>query len=133
MITRRTALALLGSTLLPARSHAPPTASRTSCGRCIEAGKLPALAQRLPAQPAGRQSRRRWAASPASYGGAVRMLIGSQRDIRLMTINGYARLVGYDEKLNFQPDILESFDGRGRPHLHLQDPRRATNGRTASR
>ena len=41
-----------------------------------------------------------------------------------MTINGYARLVGYDEKLNFQPDILESFDGRGRPHLHLQASRR---------
>jgi peptide/nickel transport system substrate-binding protein len=27
-----------------------------------------------------------------------------------MTINGYARLVGYDENLNLQPDILESFD-----------------------
>ena len=40
----------------------------------------------------------------------MRTLIGSQKDIRLMTIYGYARLVGYDEKLNFQPDILESFD-----------------------
>ena len=27
-----------------------------------------------------------------------------------MTIYGYARLVGYDEKLQLQPDILESFD-----------------------
>ena len=38
------------------------------------------------------------------------MLIGSQKDIRMMTINGYARLVGYTEDLQFQPDILESFD-----------------------
>ena len=47
---------------------------------------------------------------PGQYGGVVRMLIGGQRDIRMMTINGYARLVGLDEKLNFQPDILENFD-----------------------
>ena len=44
------------------------------------------------------------------YGGTLRTIIGSQKDIRLMTINGYARLVGYDEQLNMQPDILESFD-----------------------
>jgi peptide/nickel transport system substrate-binding protein len=29
---------------------------------------------------------------------------------RVMTIYGYARLVGYDEKLNMQADILERFD-----------------------
>ena len=34
------------------------------------------------------------AASPGRYGGSLRMLIGSQSDIRLMTIYGYARLVG---------------------------------------
>ena len=70
---------------------------------------------------------------PGQYGGTVRMLIGGQRDIRLMTIYGYARLVGYDEKLNFQPDILEIFEVAGRPHLHLQIRGRATNGPTASR
>ena len=32
--------------------------------------------------------------------GTMRMLIGGQRDIRLMPINGYSRLVGYDEQLN---------------------------------
>ena len=47
---------------------------------------------------------------PGQYGGTLRTLIGSQKDIRLMTIYGYARLVGYDEKLKLQPDILESFD-----------------------
>ena len=61
---------------------------------------------------------------PGQYGGVVRMLIGGQKDIRLMTINGYARLIGFDEKLNFQPDILEAFERSRRPHLHVQDPRR---------
>jgi len=108
MITRRTALALLGSTMLPAIGRAadlePPYFKSI-----VESGELPPLAERLPASPRvvnvaamGRE--------PGQYGGVVRQLIGGQKDIRLMTINGYARLVGFDEKLNFQPDILESYD-----------------------
>ncbi|MDW6025613.1 ABC transporter substrate-binding protein [Mesorhizobium sp. BAC0120] len=107
-ITRRTALAMLGSTLLPVAVRAddrePPFLKPL-----IESGKLPALAQRLPLNPRvvnlsamGRKTGR--------YGGDIRSLISGQRDIRLMTINGYARLVGFDEKLNFQPDILENFE-----------------------
>ncbi|RVC91214.1 ABC transporter substrate-binding protein, partial [Mesorhizobium sp. M2A.F.Ca.ET.029.05.1.1] len=75
----------------------------------LKALALPALAKRLPKSPRvvnlaamGRQ--------PGQYGGTLRTIIGSQKDIRMMTIYGYARLVGYDEKLNLQPDILESFD-----------------------
>jgi peptide/nickel transport system substrate-binding protein len=108
MITRRTALGLLGSTLLPAVGRAgdrEPNYLRP----LLEAGKLPELVHRLPGNPRivnvaamGRE--------PGQYGGVVRMLIGSQKDIRMMTINGYARLVGLDEKLNFQPDILENFE-----------------------
>jgi peptide/nickel transport system substrate-binding protein len=47
--------------------------------------------------------------TPGRPGGSLTMLIGGQRDIRYMTVNGYARLIGYDELLSFQPDILESF------------------------
>ncbi len=47
---------------------------------------------------------------PGRHGGDIRTLIGGQRDIRLMTLYGYSRLVGYDEKLVLQPDILESYD-----------------------
>ena len=32
------------------------------------------------------------------------------RDIRYIIVYGYARLVGYDEKLELKPDILESVD-----------------------
>ena len=108
MITRRIALALLGTTLLPRVGRAADL-DPGYLKSIIEAGDLPPLAQRLPAKPRivnvaamGRE--------PGEYGGSLRTLIGGQRDIRMMTINGYARLVGYDEKLNFQPDILENFE-----------------------
>lgn len=51
--------------------------------------------------------------TPGQRGGEVRMLVSGQRDIRYMTINGYARLVGYDEFLTLQADILESFETIG--------------------
>ena len=47
--------------------------------------------------------------APGQTGGSLTMLIGGQRDIRYMTVNGYARLVGYDEILSLKPDILDSF------------------------
>jgi peptide/nickel transport system substrate-binding protein len=107
MITRRTALALLGSTLLPVSGRAgdrEPSFLRP----LIEAGELPEVALRLPRQPRvvnvaamGRK--------PGRHGGVLRMLIGGQRDIRLMTLTGYQRLIGYDQKLNFQPDVLEDY------------------------
>ncbi len=53
---------------------------------------------------------RRWDEKPAATAAPIRSLIGSAKDIRLMTIYGYTRLVGYDEKLNLQPDILESYE-----------------------
>ena len=41
------------------------------------------------------------------YGGEVRTLMAKDRDIRMMVVYGYARLVGYDEQLQLVPDILE--------------------------
>ncbi len=108
-ITRRTALALIGSAALPFKPASAADREPPYLRPLLEAGKIPELTLRLPRQPRvvnlaamGRQ--------PGKHGGVVRMLVGGQRDIRLMTINGYARLVGYDEKLNFQPDILENFE-----------------------
>lgn len=75
----------------------------------LRAGQMPALAQRLPKMPRvvnvaamGRE--------PGRYGGSVRTIIGGQSDLRYMTIYGYSRLVGYDQTLTLQPDILESFE-----------------------
>ncbi|MDX0629983.1 ABC transporter substrate-binding protein [Sinorhizobium medicae] len=108
MITRRTALGLLATaafpkTLLAAAGGADPLAA------LVQEGKLPAVGERLPKTPRvinvagmGRKAGR--------HGGTIRSLIGSAKDIRLMTIYGYARLVGYDEELNLQPDVLESYE-----------------------
>ncbi len=40
------------------------------------------------------------------------MLIGRSRDVRMMVVYGYARLVGYDQNFNIAPDILESIEAK---------------------
>ncbi len=108
MITRRTTLALLASVFAPWKASAAPYIDADFFKEKRDKGELPPLDQRLPKNPRvinlksmGRE--------PGQHGGNIRMLIGGQRDIRLMPIDSYARLVGYDEKLNFIPDILESY------------------------
>ena len=44
------------------------------------------------------------------YGGELRTLVGNPSDVKLMFVNGYARLVGYTADLEIKPDILESVD-----------------------
>lgn len=117
MITRRTTLALLGAAalspaLLPRPGRAAGAEESGMLLEQIKAGTLPPMAERLPKTPRvinlsamGR--------TPGTYGGTVRMIIGSQKDIRLMFINGYARLVGYTPELTFTPDILERCDVEG--------------------
>jgi peptide/nickel transport system substrate-binding protein len=107
LITRRTALGVIGSALLPGTLRAADREPEFFRAQ-LDEGKLPPTAERLPRTPRivkvasmGRQ--------PGRHGGTVRTLIGSQKDIRLMTIYGYARLVGYDATLTLQPDVLESF------------------------
>lgn len=43
---------------------------------------------------------------PGRHGGQIRILVGGQRDVRLMPYYGYSRMVGYDRDLNLVPDIL---------------------------
>jgi peptide/nickel transport system substrate-binding protein len=75
----------------------------------VAAGELPPVAERVPAEPRvidveamGRE--------PGMHGGRIRMLMGDQNDIRLMTLFGYARFVGYDSSFELQPDIVESYE-----------------------
>lgn len=108
MVTRRTTLGLLAAATMPVTAHAAAPESEF-LKALVEAGTLPPANERLPKTPRvinlaamGR--------IPGRHGGDIRTLIGGQKDIRLMTIYGYARLVGFDEKLNLQADILESFE-----------------------
>jgi peptide/nickel transport system substrate-binding protein len=110
-MTRRLLLPLVAALLACAASPAgaqgkfiePPALEAD-----VKAGKLPPVAKRLPENPlvlslpAGAQ--------PGQYGGSLNMLIGRSRDVRMLVVYGYARLVGYDQNFNIVPDILESVD-----------------------
>ena len=110
IITRRTALGMLASVaVLPGLARAAGAVEPEYFKEKLQSGKLPPLAERLPKVPRvvnlaamGRK--------PGVHGGTIRTLIGGQKDIRLMTLYGYSRLVGYDEQLNLQADILESYE-----------------------
>ena len=75
----------------------------------VNAKKLPPVKQRLPENPLvvtmdGKTS------ELGQHGGTLNMLIGRARDVRMMMVYGYARLVGYDTSLKIVPDMLESID-----------------------
>ncbi|MEO3430177.1 ABC transporter substrate-binding protein [Pelagibius sp. CAU 1746] len=76
-----------------------------SLAQPVATGKLPAIAERLPAVP--RISISGPDLSVGKPGGDIRMLVGRDKDVRLLIVYGYARLVGYNEKLEIEPDILE--------------------------
>ncbi|WP_275784478.1 ABC transporter substrate-binding protein [Pararhizobium gei] len=127
MITRRMTLGMLASAFLPGTSRAAPEPDYLR--PYLRAQTLPVLSDRIPKNPR-RVNLAAMGREPGAYGGTARMVIGSQKDIRMMTINGYARLVGYDEHLNFQPDILESYEVQeGRIFtFRIRDGHRWSNG-----
>ena len=108
------AVAVLAAAVAAARADVPVLQEPTMLAPLVEAGELPPVADRMPSVPAivdlaaaGRE--------PGVSGGEVAWVAGRVRDIRIMNVYGYARLVGYDETYRFQPDILERFeveDGR---------------------
>ena len=113
MISRRSVLGLLVSAAMPMKLLAE-SADVPFLKSRIDSGELPDLSDRLPANPRviNLQSMGR---EPGVHGGSLRMLIGRQKDIRYIPINSYSRLIGFNEKLELQPDILESYtvdDGR---------------------
>ncbi|MGV3548945.1 ABC transporter substrate-binding protein [Rhizobium sp.] len=111
MMKRRTFLGSIVALSLPAiaRGAAPAdTREPPYLYDRLRAAALPDIADRLPKNPRvinlGAMGR-----NAGAYGGDLRMLVGSQRDTRFITISGYARLVGYSQKLQLQADILESY------------------------
>lgn len=107
MITRRATLGMLATALVPGLARSAPGDS-TYFKDQIASGELPPAAERLPKVPRVINTAA-LGGEPGRQGGTVRMLIGGQRDVRLMPINSYSRLVGYDRDLKLQADILESF------------------------
>ncbi|MFL5073806.1 MAG: ABC transporter substrate-binding protein [Microvirga sp.] len=72
-------------------------------------GELPPIAQRLPKEPmvVDLAAKGRSVGRP---GGEVTSLVARGRDIRYMSVQSYARLVGYTEKLALEPDLLAKLE-----------------------
>jgi len=128
MIARavRTAFSLVFALALtcPAGAEEPPILQAD-----VAAGKLPPVAERLPQPPLVVDLKRpNW--TQGAYGGEMRMLMAKDRDIRMMVVYGYSRLVGYDEQLRIVPDILEKIDIEGSRvfTLHLRRGHRWSDG-----
>ena len=124
-MTRRLLLALLAACFVRAAFAEEPPALADD----VAAGRLPPLAKRLPAVPKVVDVvRPGW--STGRYGGDLRMLMAKDRDIRMMVVYGYARLVGYDEHLRLAPDILERVDNDGNRvfTLHLRAGHKWSDG-----
>jgi peptide/nickel transport system substrate-binding protein len=75
----------------------------------VDAGTLPPVDQRVPEEPLvvdfAKDNK-----EVGRSGGDLTILLAKPKDIRQMTVYGYARLICYDENFNLVPDILESFD-----------------------
>ena len=75
----------------------------------VASGALPPVAERLPERPSvvglggdGREIGR--------HGGELRLLMGREKDVRMLVVYGYARLVAYDRDFELVPDLLESHE-----------------------
>lgn len=110
MLRSLLAVGLLAGTVTPASAAPPATLVETPMLRDdVAAKKLPPVKQRLPDNPMvvtmdGKTS------ELGQHGGTLNMLIGRARDVRMMMVYGYARLVGYDTNLKIVPDMLEGIE-----------------------
>ena len=95
----------------------------------VVSGKLPPVSERLPVEPS-KAAFARPGQTPGRYGGTLRMLMGQARDVRMMEVYGYARLVRFDHRLEIVPDILQKVDVEdGRVFtLHLRPGHRWSDG-----
>jgi len=71
-------------------------------------GELPPVSERLPMVPSVALMDESQA--PGRHGGQMRLLFGRAKDIRLMVVYGYARLVSFNEKYDLVPDILRDVE-----------------------
>lgn len=79
----------------------------------VAAGKLPPVARRIATEPLVVRASERL--SLGVYGGDWHMLVRRAKDLKLLVVYGYSRLVCYDVNYNFVPDILKRIevkDGR---------------------
>jgi peptide/nickel transport system substrate-binding protein len=120
---------LFGLVLFACHASAATLIEVPSLIKRIESGTLPPIEKRVPMDPAiidlstaGKEL--------GKNGGDLRMLMGKQKDTRMMSVYGYARLISLDDKMNFTPDILKGYEvNEGREFtFHLREGHRWSDG-----
>jgi peptide/nickel transport system substrate-binding protein len=124
LCARFIAIALATLAAGPAFSLEPPALTAL-----IAKGELPVLEQRLPSPPKLMSFTKPYH-SPGRYGGELVLLMGRSKDVRMMVVYGYARLIGYNLEYELVPDVLESFEVEGdrRFTFHLRKGHRWSDG-----
>lgn len=119
------AFALATALALPVNAQTlveTPTLDRTH-------SDLPPVAERIPSEPlvVDLQTKGR---TSGTHGGDLRTVISRAKDVRLINVWGYSRIVGYDDDFNLVPDIaqdVEVQDGRVFT-IHLREGHRWSDG-----
>ncbi|MEM6490957.1 MAG: ABC transporter substrate-binding protein, partial [Pseudomonadota bacterium] len=101
--------ALICGVLLAAPGLALGYVETPSLQPIIDEGRLSPIADRLPDEPLVERFPQDYAA-PGRHGGDIRLVFSRSRDVRLVVVYSYARLIGYDEDFELQPDILRGWE-----------------------
>ena len=107
-IRSATAAAFLAM-LASAGAAGAPYVETPSLAERVAAGELPAVEHRLPQRPSV-VALTGDGLAPGRHGGELRLLMGRAKDVRLLVVYGYARLVGYDRDYRLAPDIAEDIE-----------------------
>lgn len=96
----------------------------------VSSGELPGVSERVPQEPSVADLAAE-GKTAGQYGGTLDLLLGNQKDTRMMTVYGYARLVRYTPKFKLEPDILKGLDvEEGRIFtLHLRKGHKWSDGK----
>ena len=87
----------------------------TMLEKLVDDGKLPPLIERIPSDPRVIDLPGEGLAN-GRYGGDLRLLMGRTKDVRMMVVYGYARLVTYTDEFEIVPDILRDIEVEGEAH-----------------
>ncbi|MEQ6204358.1 ABC transporter substrate-binding protein [Sulfitobacter sp. HNIBRBA2951] len=127
----RKLIPLIAAALLatPLWAQAPALTESTFWAAEVEAGNMPAVAQRIPTDPlvVDLEAKGR---TIGTQGGTIHTLVSRSKDIRQMVVYGYARLVGYAHDYTLQPDILRDIEveNNAKFTLHLRRGHRWSDG-----
>jgi len=103
------AASFLGASVMSVDTHAAELLEPPYLKAQVISGSLPPVAMRVPTD-IQLVDMKAVGKTPGRYGGALKLLMGKQKDTRMVTVYSYARLVGYTPQFELKPDLLKAID-----------------------